>query len=130
MAGEKNNLKIAKFLVEKGCDVNGKSKHGAPLYYAVKKNSKDVAEFLIDKGADIHQENQIGETPLYLAAYSGSVESVKLLLSKGARVDTRTKKLSNTLLHAVAGGQGKDEKDDSRGKIAWLLIESGADLMH
>jgi ankyrin repeat protein len=41
----------------------------------------------VEQGADVSVRNIVGETPLILAAGYGNLETVKLLLSKGADVN-------------------------------------------
>ena len=45
---------------------------------------KDVAKMLINKGSDVNAKNNLGYTPLHIAALNGSSEIIKLLLENGA----------------------------------------------
>ena len=47
-----------------------------------------ILKLLIDEGADLNATMMAGITPLHLAASYGSLESVKLLVENGARIDT------------------------------------------
>ncbi len=76
---------VAQLLVEKGADVNAKTGklRRTPLM-SVKNVS--VAEVLIVNGADMNAQDDQGWTPLMVAAFSGQLPIVQLLLSKGASV--------------------------------------------
>lgn len=49
-----------------------------------------MAELLIAKDADVNVQVD-GTTPLHIAAEAGHIALVKLLITKGANVDARTK---------------------------------------
>ena len=56
---------IANFLIEKGADVNAKSRDGStPLHSAAFLGHTEIAELLIRKGADVNPKNYKDETPL------------------------------------------------------------------
>ena len=64
-------------------------------------------------------EQKLGETPLHRAAYSGHLQTVKILLSHGADVKASSEYNSKTALHlaAVAGNPA----------VLTLLLERGAE---
>jgi ankyrin repeat protein/spore coat protein CotH len=58
-----DNTEIAKFLIEKGADVNAKSRDGStPLHSAAFLGRAEISELLIQKGADVNPKNYKGET--------------------------------------------------------------------
>ena len=60
-----DNTEIARFLIEKGADVNAKSRDGStPLHSTAFLGRAEIAELLIQKGADVSPKNYRGETPL------------------------------------------------------------------
>lgn len=73
-----------------GADVNGYDDRGlTPLYYAAyhpASTDSDV-ETLLDHGADVNARSCDGRTSLMGAAALGRVGTVRILLSRGARVD-------------------------------------------
>jgi ankyrin repeat protein len=89
---------VAKFLIEKGADVNAKTAHGqTALFEASAYGELDVVKMLLAKGADVnfvvHDDSEgddPGCTPLLLAAENGQLEVVKLLLEKGADVNAKS----------------------------------------
>ena len=60
---------IAKFLIEKGADVNAKSRDGStPLHSAAFLGHTEIAELLIQKSAEVNPKNYRDETPLDVSA--------------------------------------------------------------
>src|SRR5579871_2190697 len=49
----------------------------------------DVVKALLDGGADVNASENAGATPLFGAVTSGNMDCVKLLVAKGARVNTQ-----------------------------------------
>ena len=76
-----------------------------------------TAQKLIENGADVNEKDDIGFTPLCLAASKGQIGTVKLLLDKGANVNLKTNDGSTALVAAAAGGYSE---------IVRLLLEKGA----
>lgn len=90
-----------------------------PLHLALDKGRLDLARLLIEAGTDLNLKNKmILKTPIEIAAYSGDLEMVKLLLSKGALPDADNNE-SPPVMRAIMNGH-----DD----IARALIESGCDI--
>jgi ankyrin repeat protein len=57
--------RIAKFLVERGANVNAKSERGrVPLHEAARMNQMEIAQFLLKHGATVNATDDHGETPL------------------------------------------------------------------
>ena len=84
------DLAKVRFLVSKGADVNARSKQGrTPLIVGASFDGGfDVVKFLIEKGADISAKDNAGSTPLMAASEANDTASVKLLVQKGADVNT------------------------------------------
>ena len=80
-----SNLKIVKYLVEKGADINVKSNNGwTPLYIASFTNHLKIVKYLFSKGADVNVKSIHGYTPLGEASCNNNIEIVKYLLDCGA----------------------------------------------
>ena len=77
---------------------------------------------MLSKGADINGTDDFkGETALQFAAFSGRIEIVKLLLSRGANVNVNSGSEGATPLHQVIGGGAQHD-------LIKLLVAEGADL--
>jgi ankyrin repeat protein len=104
-AAREGCLDCARLLIEAGADVNQVSNYGwTPLLTATQNRHYKLAAFLLDRGADPNRANRGGWTPLYLATDNRNIEAgdypvrkpdmdhldfIKLLLDKGANVNTR-----------------------------------------
>ena len=66
--------------------LDGRSQGGfTMLHHAAKENKVEIIEFLVSHGCDINPGDDDEQTPLHKAAIFGGVESIQLLLEKGAR---------------------------------------------
>lgn len=101
---EFGNLDIVKLFVQYGFDVNKErsGSHMLPLRVASYYGQNDIIKYLLDIGANIdgNYENieDDGETPLYEAASAGNLESVKLLVEKGAKINMSFKNPLNAAI--------------------------------
>jgi uncharacterized protein len=94
------------------------------LHSAASKGHVEICALLIDAGMDLNDPGPslIGDphgVPLLDAAYSGSVETVRLLLSKGALVDGTPINYSTPLMGASFEGHLD---------VVKVLVEAGADI--
>ncbi len=118
-AADSNDVKLAKFLLGRGANVNARDYFGiTPLHQATIRGSYDVAKLLIEKGADVNARDKYGYTPLHLAAIYNRVRMAKLLIEKGANINARDN-YGNTPLHYCATTKGTYS-------VAKLLLEKGA----
>lgn len=85
-AARKGEAAAVKLFLDRGVDVNAKTRYGATaLSYACEKGYVELAKLLIERGADVNVKDTFyQETPLGWALYREHVEIVKLLLDKGA----------------------------------------------
>jgi len=85
-AARKGDTAALKELLDKGVDVNAKTRYGATaLSYACDKGHIEVVKLLIERGADVNSKDTFyGEVPLGWALSKDNVQIVKLLLDKGA----------------------------------------------
>ena len=77
-----------------------------------------VAKFLLEKGADTEAKDKNGMTPLLIAAQSGNVPMIKLLVKKGANIDALANN-TTPLYFAIENGHTE---------AATTLIELGAKI--
>lgn len=89
------------------------------LHQVVDRGSLDQVKASLAAGEDVNKKNEHKSTPLFLAAQRGDIRIAKLLLSRGAVVDSRNTFLLDSPLHAAA------EQDHT--EMARLLLANGAD---
>jgi ankyrin repeat protein len=114
-----SNADLVKLLLDRGANPNVTNTVGAtPLMWAIPDLAK--VKTLLEHGADVNAKStNLQRTPLLVAAsYPGSVEILKLLLSKGA--DLHAKDSSG--MHAL--GRAAVSSDVS---VVRFLVESGID---
>lgn len=90
----------------------------APLLIAVKKANLVIIQLLLDAGAKIHISCGQGYPLLHHAVLTGSLETVELLVKRGANVNNAS--IRRSPLHTAA--QKGDEK------IAIFLLANGANI--
>jgi ankyrin repeat protein/rubrerythrin len=89
------------------------------LHHAEMGNTKLIPP-LLQKGANINARSEKHRrTPLMLAAFGGHVDTVRLLLEKGADVNAK---------EAVVGTALTDASNAGRLEVVRLLLEKGADV--
>jgi len=100
-AARKGDTAAVKTFLDKGVDVNSKTRYGATaLSYACDKGHVEVVKLLIERGADVNiKDTFYGEVPLGWALSHGHAQIVKLLLEKGAAG------IERALLEGVQGGK-------------------------
>jgi hypothetical protein len=96
-----------------------------PLMYASSRNWSAVVEWLQSRGADAHRQLDDGTTCAYLAAVSGSVDVLKVLVECGCNLDIDVDELSSIETLCVPG-QGAAMLYGSRLECACLLVLGGA----
>jgi len=111
----------ARFLLDKGADVQLKDKEGLEaLGFAVFIGDPDLVNRIIDRGGDVNnQDNPFGWSPLHVAARFCHPEAAGALFGKGARPDLRDAEGNTPLMAAAVGNCESCLK---------LLAEKGADV--
>jgi ankyrin repeat protein len=90
-AAERGDLDAVKYHLSQGADINGTTAAGHfALDGAIINDHPHVVEYLIANGADINKMSEFRWSPLYVAAWAGSIESAALLLLAGAKMETKT----------------------------------------
>ena len=117
------DCEMAALLIEAGADLNTTDNSGrTPLINAITSDKVNLAKFLINKACNVNQAiangDYQGSAPLHAAVGHGEVEVIKMLFSKGAKINSQTKD-GSTPLHIAA-------MCDSEAS-ATLLMQLGAD---
>lgn len=120
IAARDNHVAIAEALVNHGANVNGMDISGSALHSATYAGNAAMVEFLISKGADVNAAPDGVITPLHHAAANDHIYIIKLLIRRGASVNSTSGKPSALHISAGAGHQ----------KAVELLIANGANVMH
>jgi ankyrin repeat protein len=86
IAGRNGHVEVARFLLEKGADINCRGFFGASgLHWAAINGHKPMVEFLIAHGADLQlRDTQFNSTPLGWALEGKQAEIAELLQRHGA----------------------------------------------
>ena len=129
IAASNGYMDIVKILIEAGADVNTTDEDGTSLFmYAVAgrweydgyERHTDIVKMLMKAGANIYTTNQYGRTALMFAAEAGHVDTLKLLINRGADVNDTDKVDGSTAL-IYAAKQGKAVSMN-------ILMDAGADV--
>jgi quinoprotein dehydrogenase-associated probable ABC transporter substrate-binding protein len=85
LPGSTRPTDIAKGLLERGADVNAKSKSGVtPLMIAATHNNPPMIGMLIDAGADVTAKNNSGQTAADVAELNGNLEAAQAIMVLGS----------------------------------------------
>jgi ankyrin repeat protein len=116
----KNKSQICNLFLQGGIDINSRDENGTPmLNIAVRNDNEAFVQKLIDLGADINIVSEDrGYTPVMDAVWRGNLDITKLLVNKGAELNTINKEGQTNLVLAV----GADKVD-----IVKILAKHGAD---
>ena len=79
----RGNLKVTKYLVEKGAQIDARNKDGdTPLHIASYNGEFEIVKFLIQHSAQVDARNKQNKTPFDLADEKEHFEIAKYLLEK------------------------------------------------
>ena len=119
---------IVKRLVDKGTNIDEKSKGNTALYYAIKEGHDDIAILLIESGADYNRkcyeingtELKKGITPFELAIKQGNESVVDVILKKEEEKNKEKQELRDTYIREL--------KDETRNRYKDKAYEAYIDL--
>ena len=112
------DLKLAKWLVEKGADLKATNDGGlTPLMIAVAFEKSEVVRLLIGRGADVNAATSEGVTSLMRACDSRQPQTINELLRAGANANATDSNGTTALMYAAASGNAQ---------AAQTLLEKGA----
>ena len=123
-AASKGCLEAAHILLERGAEINSQNDEGlTPLQQAsrgMRKGCLDIMCFLLDNGANGDARDKHGNTALHCAASEGHLETSRLLLERGADINSQNDK-GLTPLQQASRGMQKGYRD-----IMCFLLDHGA----
>jgi ankyrin repeat protein len=127
-AVKKGNMKLVKTILEKGSDIESRSK---ALYIAADEGHLNIVDIILNKGVDIDIKlGFLGETPFAKACGRWFLDIAKLLLDHNANVNVKDK-FGCTALAALcsnAFGSSYRAKKDTVIELVKLLIDVGIDI--
>jgi ankyrin repeat protein len=104
-AAKNGHLRLCKFLLEKGANLNVRNKYGfTPLMYTVIYGHFNVCNLLIENGADINATDEDNNTALLYAAMYNLRHVAQFLIQMGADMDVRNLSGSTALMFICARG--------------------------
>jgi ankyrin repeat protein len=101
------NIACARTLVDRGADVNARSRsamQNMPLHAATATRSREIVELLASHGADVNARQHGGWTALHAAALNGDLETTRVLIAHGADIKARADNQQNALDLALTRG--------------------------
>jgi uncharacterized protein len=129
-----NGPQIVRLLIHAGADPNARTtgKNGepgpgdeTPLHYAASSDDVDVAEALIDGGADIEAPDGSIGTPLANAVGYGCWHVARLLVARGARVDSAWQAAALGMLDRLDAILGTDPSPADVSQAFWHACGAG-----
>lgn len=121
---------VAAALIKHGAkiDLSSKANNLKFLFQAVRACDVKFAEKIIASGVDIDGTNEVGVTPLWLAAGFNGADMVRLLVAKGANVNFSAARRSNVLSRAIEGKGGGYIFNEAARKKVLILLAAGAKI--
>ena len=112
LAAVKGHTEVAEVLLDAGADQGVRDAYGwTPLMRAVDRRRSDFVKLLLDEpGADLGLRQEDGATALHIAAATGDLEIVRLLVSHGA--DRAAENYDGNTPAGVARSAGHDAVAD------------------
>ena len=122
-------FKVRKFIL-KGIDIHRRwssSIHQTPLHVVLDGGNSyghvDVFVMLLDHGVDIHGRDDLGNTPLHIAAMKGRTDMALMLLKRGAKLDCYNNKIATPIsLSRKIGWYERNKHPTHRMLIYWGKI--------
>ena len=122
LTGFSGSLKLVKYLISRGCDVYDQDSDGwTVLHHACQEGELELVQYLVDNYPDLLTiRDKAGQSPFLLTGFSGSVELVKYLISRGCDVYDKDSS-GRTVLHKACQ-EGKLE-------LVQYLVDNYPDML-
>lgn len=96
---------VAKFLIEKGADLNvAGGDGGTQINWAVHHDNVEIIKLMVEKGAKLNIRNQWGMTELHTAIWRGCIHVVEYLLDHGSDPTIKTNEGWTAMHYAYRSG--------------------------
>ena len=128
MAVLRGHADVVQVLLERGADASAKTSGGESVLHiacsgARKTGREAIIRSLLQEGANVQDTDKYGRTPLHIAIAYGCVQSLKLLLKRGAAISTKDGEGHNAL-HCAAHRRGVER----RAQVMQILLDHGTDV--
>jgi len=107
-AAMNNQSKTIEYLLEKGADLNQRSKGGDTVLHAGVFGSHAIVKKLINKGVSVNQLNKSGISPVKLAIYLKKTAIIKLLLKHSANPNFHGKAPTAAVIKKISSSHIKN----------------------
>lgn len=101
-AAEAGDLELVKTLQQRGVRLDAVVAGSRLIHVAAFSERAELVRYLLDAGAQVSIPNTDGFTPLHLAAISGHLPTIDLLLGRGAQVNEKAMPNSEQAIHLAA----------------------------
>lgn len=113
---------VARWLIEKGADISAIDNYGETPLHDRAGHWQGKIGILLELGADVNSSDNKGNTPLHRAAAVGNIQTARILLEHGARVDATNNNLLTPLAFALQ--QCSNAKIQETAEMAELLFKA------
>ncbi|MBD3582346.1 ankyrin repeat domain-containing protein [Flavobacterium selenitireducens] len=107
LACYRSNNEVAKYLLEKGADIDALSGMGTALMAAVVKGNQEMVRYLLEKKANPNLADQNGTTALLYAVMFKKHEIASLLVNAGANTGHKDNHGQSAIDYAVVANDDK-----------------------
>ncbi|XP_033213964.1 serine/threonine-protein phosphatase 6 regulatory ankyrin repeat subunit A-like [Belonocnema kinseyi] len=122
-SGEIFSLEIIKLLLERGADINARTRDGITVLHAACTGNLDVVKLLVDWGVNLHMKCKTKRTALHVAVKYKKLDIADFLISKGLLVDVADED-GNSPLRFIMGYLDEEYLD-----MIEFLLDNGADVL-
>ncbi|KAK1250659.1 hypothetical protein MKX08_010662 [Trichoderma sp. CBMAI-0020] len=103
-AASEGHVEVMELLLAHGADIHARTKANRTLLHLAVGNASSI-NWLLDNSADVEAEDVTGRTALCAAVQTGCLESVRLLLDRGASLGSSDRPSKDALYSAISRDQ-------------------------